>query len=70
MQHIEEHREMIGQSMAIRNTIESPNVIYQSKSYPDRDVYFKLGAINLYPNYYVKVAVDHGSEATRDDQRA
>lgn len=43
----------------IKNTVEKPNIVYKSKMFNNRKVFFKLGANKKYKNVYTKAIVEY-----------
>lgn len=43
----------------IKATVESPNIIYKSKNFENRKIFFKLGANKKYKNVYTKAIVEY-----------
>ena len=58
-----DHPILRGHLEAVRETVESPDVICEDADFPERDCYYRQGAVQRYPRYWLKVVV----EPSRDD---
>ena len=52
MQYVEE----------IKKTVEEPNIVYNSKRYENRKIFFKLGVNKKYKNLYTKTVVEYDDD--------
>ena len=50
---------------AIQKTIENPDIITRDAKYPNRDNYYAKGNDLIFPNDYMKVCVEFGSDTGR-----
>ncbi|MDR9755633.1 MAG: hypothetical protein ACN4A7_04575 [Thermacetogeniaceae bacterium] len=55
--HIQEGHPELSSWTSISLTIQEPNVIASSSRKANRDIYYKLGALDTYPPLYVAVVV-------------
>lgn len=56
-QHIQYGHPEFATWTSVETTVNKPNVVRQSVKKPDRDIYYKLGALGTYPPLYVAVVV-------------
>lgn len=49
----------------LKITIENPNIVYKSKNFENRRIFFKLGANNKYKKLYTKAIVEYNSNEAR-----
>jgi hypothetical protein len=58
------HEEQMGSDIdaKVKHTIENGNPIYASADFPNRELYFSLGALPQYPKLYLSVVVEHNNE--------
>jgi hypothetical protein len=62
--HILEHSAMENNEQAVINTLVSPDVIYGSGDYPNRDVYFKIRSGAAFgEKLYIKAVVEINNNA-------
>lgn len=49
----------------IRKTVETPNLVYKSKNFENRKIFFKLGANKKYKNVYTKAIVEYNDNEAK-----
>lgn len=49
----------------IKETVETPNMVYKSKNFENRKIFFKLGANKKYKNVYTKAVVEYNDSEAR-----
>ena len=54
--------EIIKNIHSVKNTIENPEVIYESSTSPKRDVFFKKDSTSTKPYFYTKVIVEYNDD--------
>lgn len=56
---VQNHQIMSNNERAVKDTLKDPDVVYESKEYPDREVYFKSSSYSTYSGLLTKVIVEY-----------
>lgn len=57
--HVLLHQVMENNENAVKDTIKDPDAVYESKDYPNREVYFKSSEFSSYKGLLTKVVVEY-----------
>ena len=62
LKHIEtNHPELKGEEKAIKQTVEKADVVYKSKNFPKRSIFFKKGVHSKFSHLYTKAIVEYNT---------
>lgn len=53
-----DHPALEGELEAVIATVEEPDIICEDADFPERDCYYRRGAIARYPRFWLKVVVE------------